>query len=162
MMVQCITCRKKEKNLECQIMGPLPEERVTAAPAWSPTSVDFFVHFQTRGETNKRSCGKAYGLIFNYLASRAVHADIATDYSTDGFHSTLSKADLLWLWISTFSGQSRAQVYHWRFRQKATFRVGSTKRSRVEIHSCWCSLAKWMFRSTRQVDEKSYKRSDWN
>ena len=70
---QCVICRKKERSLEGQIMGPLPEERVTPAPAWSATSVDFFGPFQTRGETNKRSHGKAYGLIFNCLASRAVH-----------------------------------------------------------------------------------------
>ena len=70
---QCVICRKKERSLEGQIMGPLPEERVTPAQAWSATSVDFFGPFQTRGETNKRSHGKAYGLIFNCLASRAVH-----------------------------------------------------------------------------------------
>lgn len=88
---QCVICRKKEKSLEGQIMGPLPEERMTPAPAWSATGVDFFGPFQTRGETNKRSRGKAYGLIFNCLASRAVYVDIATDYSTQGFLMVLRR-----------------------------------------------------------------------
>lgn len=88
---KCVTCRKKRKNLESQRMGQLPNERVTPAPAWSATAVDFFGPFQTRGETNKRSRGKAYGLIFNCMVSRAVHVDVATDYSTEGFLMVLRR-----------------------------------------------------------------------
>ena len=88
---QCVICRKKQKILESQVMGTLPKERVTPAPPWSSTAVDFFGPFQTRGETNKRSRGKAYGLLFNCMASRAVHVDIATDYSTEGFLMVLRR-----------------------------------------------------------------------
>lgn len=66
-------------------MGTLPKERLSPAPAWTATAIDFFGPFMTRGETNKRSRGKAYGLVFNCLASRAVYVDISTDYSTEGF-----------------------------------------------------------------------------
>ena len=41
--------------------------------------------FITRGEVNKRSRGKAFGLILTCAASRAVHVDLLVDYSTDGF-----------------------------------------------------------------------------
>ena len=60
-------------------------------PAWSATAVDLFGPFLTRGETNKRSRGKAYGVLFNCVASRAVHVDIATDYSTEGFLMVLRR-----------------------------------------------------------------------
>lgn len=88
---RCITCKKAERCLEGQIMGPLPKERLSPAPAWSATAIDFFGPFMTRGETNKRSRGKAYGLLFNCLASRAVYVDIATDYSTEGFLMVLRR-----------------------------------------------------------------------
>ena len=48
-------------------------------------SCHFAITFEIkiRDEVKKRTFGKAYGVIFNYLASRAVHIDIASDYSTD-------------------------------------------------------------------------------
>ena len=75
-------CRATERRLESQTMGSLPKERLSPAPAWTATAIDFFGPFITRGETNKRS----YSLVFNCLASRAVYAvyvDVGTDYSTE-------------------------------------------------------------------------------
>ena len=66
-------------------MGQLPQERLKPAPAWSFTSLDFFGPFEIRGETNKRSRGKAYGVLFTCMLCRTVHLDLATDYSTNGF-----------------------------------------------------------------------------
>ena len=66
-------------------MGQLPQERPKPASAWSFTSLDFFGTFEIRGETNKRSRGKAYGALFACMLCRAVHLDLATDYSTNGF-----------------------------------------------------------------------------
>lgn len=57
-------------------MGTLPKERLSPAPAWTATAIDFFGPFMTRGETNKRSRGKAYGLVFNCLASRGQYMSI--------------------------------------------------------------------------------------
>ena len=81
----CITCRKNEKKTVAQIMAPLPDVRLNPAPAWSSISLDLFGPFEIRGEVNKRTRGKAYGLILNCLLSRAVHIDLITDYSTDAF-----------------------------------------------------------------------------
>lgn len=82
---ECVTCKKLDKNTEGQKMGMLPVERLKPAPAWSHTSLDYFGPFQIRGEVNKRARGKAYGVIFNCMISRAVHLDLAADYSTAGF-----------------------------------------------------------------------------
>ena len=66
-------------------MGQLPEERLKPSPAWNSTAIDLFGPFKIRDEVKKRTFGKAYGVIFNCLSSRAVHIDIAPDYSTETF-----------------------------------------------------------------------------
>ena len=73
------------------MMAKLPSERVLPAPAWAATSVDFFGPFSVKGEVNKRSRGKAYGVLFNCLVTRAIHVEISPDYSTDGFLSVLRR-----------------------------------------------------------------------
>ena len=66
-------------------MGQLPEERLKPSPAWNSTAIDLFGPFKIRDEVKKRTFGKAYGVILNCLSSRAVHIDIAPDYSTETF-----------------------------------------------------------------------------
>ena len=82
---QCITCRKIEKKTSEQIIGQLPEEHLKPAPPWNSTAIDLFGPFKIRDEVKKRTFGKTYRVIFNCLASRAVHIDIASDYSTEKF-----------------------------------------------------------------------------
>ena len=84
-------CRKIEKKTTEQIMGQLPEERLKPDPAWNSTAIDLFGPFKIGDEVKKRTSGKAYGVIFNCLASRAVHIDIASDYSTDKFLMVLRR-----------------------------------------------------------------------
>ena len=80
-----VTCRKIEKKTNQQVMGQLPEERLIPSSAWNSTAIDLFGPFKIRDEVKKRTFGKAYGVIFNCLSSRAVHIDIAPDYSTETF-----------------------------------------------------------------------------
>jgi hypothetical protein len=87
----CVICRKNTKKCCEQIMGPLPDVRINPAPAWSSVSLDLFGPFEIRGEVNKRSRGKAYGLIINCLLTRAVHIDATPDYSTDAFLKALRR-----------------------------------------------------------------------
>jgi len=82
---RCVTCRKVDNQKQQQIMGRIPSERLHPAPAWSYSSLDIFGPFEIKGEVNKRTRGKGFGIIFNCLLSRAVHLDLATDYSTDAF-----------------------------------------------------------------------------
>ena len=81
----CVICRKNTRKTVDQIMAPLPEARLKPSPAWSHTSLDLFGPFAVRGEVNKRTRGKAFGLILTCLGTRAIHIDLIADYSTDAF-----------------------------------------------------------------------------
>jgi len=72
-------------------MGKLPIERLKPAPAWHSTALDLFGPFKIKDEVKKRTTGKAYGVIFNCLTTRAVHVDISPDYSTQKFLMVLRR-----------------------------------------------------------------------
>ena len=87
----CVICKKLDKKLNEQIMGKLPIERLKPAPAWTYTALDLFGPFKIKDEVKKRTTGKAYGVIFNCLGTRAVHIDISPDYSTEKFLMVLRR-----------------------------------------------------------------------
>lgn len=87
----CVICRKMDKKLNEQAMGQLPMDRLKPTPAWYATALDFFGPFKIKDEVKKRTTGKAYGIIFNCLASRAVHVEISPDYSTEKFLMALRR-----------------------------------------------------------------------
>ena len=66
-------------------MGDIPEFRLKPAPAWQFTGIGYCGPFTIKGEVNKRSRGKCYGVLFADLVSRAVHVDLAANYGTDKF-----------------------------------------------------------------------------
>ena len=72
-------------------MGKLPEDRLKPASAWFSTALDYFGPYEVKGEVNKRARKKCYGVLFNCLATRAIHIDVATDYSTDSFFLVLRR-----------------------------------------------------------------------
>lgn len=82
---KCVKCRKKFKKLCGQIMKNLPLERLQPSPPFTNIGVDFFGPFAIKGEVQKRTRGKCYGVIFTCLVSRAVYVDVSNDYSTDSF-----------------------------------------------------------------------------
>ena len=89
--LNCVTCKRLDKKLSEQVMGNLPEERLKPAPPWYSTSIDLFGPYTIRDEVKKRTTSKAYGVIFNCLATRAVYLDLAPDYSTEKFLMVLRR-----------------------------------------------------------------------
>ena len=81
----CVICKKIDKQLCQQKMGKLPEERLKPSPPWHCTRIDLFGPFKIRDEVKRRTYGKCYGVIFNCMCTRAVHLDLAPDYSTETF-----------------------------------------------------------------------------
>ena len=72
-------------------MSPLPAEKLKPSPAWSITNSDLFGPFEIRGEVNKRSRGKSYGVIFADMVSGAIYVDLSQDYSMQSFLLVLQR-----------------------------------------------------------------------
>ena len=82
---KCVICRKADHITLQQKMGQLPNRRLHASPPFFHTAVDIFGPFNIRDTVKKRTKGKAYGIVFNCLSSRAVYIDLADGYDTDSF-----------------------------------------------------------------------------
>ncbi|XP_068245361.1 uncharacterized protein [Palaemon carinicauda] len=81
----CILCRKLDAKVEGQKMGQISDERMSPCPAFYHTAVDIFGHFQIKDNVKKRTTGKAYGVIFNCIVTRAVYIDVVDGYDTYSF-----------------------------------------------------------------------------
>ena len=78
----CQLCKLRNgKHME-QKMGGLPIDRAKPSPPFNRTMVDLFGPYSIRGEVQKRTSGKAWGMIFTDLASRAVHIEAIFGYDT--------------------------------------------------------------------------------
>ena len=106
----CVTCKKLDKKTTTQLMGWLPQERLKPAPAWNCTAVDLFSPFRIRGEVQKRTTGKAYGVIFNCLSTQAVHVDLAPYYHTEKFLMVLRRFVLLRGYLAKMISDNGSQL----------------------------------------------------
>ena len=88
---KCQLCILRNAKLMEQIMGLLPIERLRRSPAFNHVMLDLFGPFKVRGEVQKRTSGKAYGVIFTDLTMRAVHIDAVFGYDTTSFLGALSR-----------------------------------------------------------------------
>ena len=74
---KCVGCKRKFKRRAEQIMSPLPIERIKPSPPFLNIGVDYFGPYEIKGEVQKRTRSKGYGVILTCLCSRAVYVDIA-------------------------------------------------------------------------------------
>ena len=77
------------------LMSDLPAERVSVPTSpFIHTGIDYFgslfIEFSRKTRSNQ-AISKRYGAIFTYLASRALHIELAGDLSTDSFISALHR-----------------------------------------------------------------------
>lgn len=87
--IQKIVCfRMKSKNVT-QLMGNLPEIRVTQARAFLNTGIDYASPFSIKISSNKT--GKAYLGIFICLATKAVHLELISDLTSTAFLNALKQ-----------------------------------------------------------------------
>ena len=66
-------------------MGQLPDERLKPSPPFSYTALELYGPFFVKDTVKRQTKGKAYGVIFNCLCTRAVHLDLIEGYSTKDF-----------------------------------------------------------------------------
>ncbi|XP_039673200.1 uncharacterized protein LOC120569391 [Perca fluviatilis] len=81
----CVICRKARGERCQQIMSDLPPERTAPAAPYQFTAVDLFGPYEVKDEVKKRARLKVWGIVFSCMASRAIHADIVSDMSAEGF-----------------------------------------------------------------------------
>ena len=73
-----------------QLMAPLPLARLRPSPAWFITSMHIFGPVWIKDSVKQRT-KKVWGVIFNCLATRAVHIDVSEDYGTDSILQVIRK-----------------------------------------------------------------------
>ncbi len=81
----CMHCRKTKARMCKQVMSELPLERTEPAAPFEFTSLDLFGPYVVKDTIRRRTKMKIWGVVFSCMASRAVHADIVEDLSTEGF-----------------------------------------------------------------------------
>ena len=86
---KCVLCRKHNAKAGEQLMANLPEGRLKVnSPPFAHVGIDYFGLFllkQGRSET------KRYGCIFSCLTVRAIHIEVAKDFSTDAFINAMRR-----------------------------------------------------------------------
>ena len=87
---RCVFCREMEHQVESQLMADLPRHRLAPyTPPFYYTSCDYFGPYQVKLGRNKST--KHYGVIFTCLNTRAVHLEMAMDYSTMEYMQVLRR-----------------------------------------------------------------------
>ena len=72
--------------------------------------LDYFGPFEVKGEDQKRTRGECYGLLFACDSSRAVHAEIVQNYSTDAFLQALRRFACIRRWPRKIHSDNGTQL----------------------------------------------------
>ncbi|XP_071577544.1 uncharacterized protein [Temnothorax nylanderi] len=88
----CVTCIRERAAIPTQLMGDLPQSRVSASRSFAHCSLDYAgpVHICAsagRGITTR----KAYIALFVCLTTRAIHLELVADYATPAFLNAFSR-----------------------------------------------------------------------
>ncbi|XP_011883990.1 PREDICTED: uncharacterized protein LOC105571129 [Vollenhovia emeryi] len=90
---QCATCTRERAAVPEQLMGQLPAARVSAPPrAFSHCGLDYAGPIAIRTSSGRgHKSHKGYISLFVCLASRAIHLELVTSYSTSSFLDAFSR-----------------------------------------------------------------------
>ena len=122
----CQMCKRKAPKLLSQTMAPLPKERLTPGPPFNNTMLDLFGPISIRGEVQKRTTGKAYGVLFTDMVSRAVHIEGVFGYDSGSFLMALKRFVSLRGWPQLIYSDPGSQL------------VGAEK----EVADAWANMDK--------------------
>jgi len=89
---RCVRCVRWRAAAPQQIMGNLPETRITPSRPFEHTGVDYagpVMLRTTKGRGHKAF--KAFIAVFICFSTRAVHVDVVSDYSTEAFLAALRR-----------------------------------------------------------------------
>ncbi|XP_058810349.1 uncharacterized protein LOC131675397 [Phymastichus coffea] len=89
---RCIECIRQSPNMMHAKMADLPESRVTQSLPFNHTGLDFFGPILIKEKKDRnRSFIKSYGCVFVCMASKAVHIELVSDLSSEGFLAALRR-----------------------------------------------------------------------
>ena len=91
-ILQCVTCVRWRASIPQQLMGNLPPERVTPARPFLHTGVDYAGPIWVRTSKGRGiRAHKAFIIVFVCLSTRAVHLEVVSDYTSEGFLAALRR-----------------------------------------------------------------------
>ena len=108
----CRLCIIREPRLLSQQMGKLPLGRLQPTTPFTNVVLDLFGPFPVRGEVQKRTTGKAWGVIFTDMSSRAVHIEGVFGYDTSSFLLAFRRFTNLRGWPETIYSDPGTQLTH--------------------------------------------------
>ena len=169
---KCVTCRKFEgRPFKTPLPPPLPECRVTEAPAFSYTGVNFTGPFMVRASPPTQS-NKVWMALFTCYVTRAVHLDTVPDQSTLAFLRCLkrfiARRGLPRRFISdngkTFKAASKYldTVFKDGIVQEHLTGLGVTWQFNVERAPWWGGAFERMVRSTKRCLKKLIGRAHFS
>lgn len=89
---QCVTCFRVKPTFPDYLMGNLPRVRVTAARPFLNTGVDYCGPFFIKEKKlRNRNRVKVYVAVFTCLSVKAVHLEVVSDMTTEGFLAALNR-----------------------------------------------------------------------
>ncbi|XP_062541892.1 uncharacterized protein LOC134209885 [Armigeres subalbatus] len=88
---ECIRCFRARPRVHEQLMGDLPLERVSPAPAFQRVGIDYCGPFELQPATRKGAPIKCYLCLFVCLACKAVHIEVVMDLTSDAFIAALRR-----------------------------------------------------------------------
>lgn len=82
----CLICAKQSASARTQLMGDLPEVRVTPARPFLHSGVDFAGPYQVlMSRSRGAKCSKAYIAIFVCMSTKATHLELVGDLTAESF-----------------------------------------------------------------------------
>ncbi|XP_065094594.1 uncharacterized protein LOC135715104 [Ochlerotatus camptorhynchus] len=90
-MHECVKCFRVKPRVHDQLMGDLPLERVSPAPAFQRVGIDYCGPFELQPVTRKSAPVKCYLCLFVCLVCKAVHIEVVMDLTTEAFLAALRR-----------------------------------------------------------------------
>lgn len=89
---KCLTCFRAHPVPQQQRMADLPAARVTPAPPFDKTSIDYLGPINMRSDSPRsRAVLKGYVAVFVCLVTKAIHLECVTQMTTQAFLAALSR-----------------------------------------------------------------------
>ena len=102
--------QRKAKAVRRASHEQLPIDRMQPAPPFFTVEIDFFEPYTIRGEVQKRTRRKCFGVIIACNVSRAVYVDVSHNYSIDAFLHVLRRFSSLRGWPRKIHSDNGTQL----------------------------------------------------